>query len=190
MAVVADRKIVDAVRLVSGRSANATSAADGRVGELPTASTVRHRALRNQDRESEVAMPRCHRPEDRRPRLHRDARLDGRGDRGGARRLGRAQDGVQERGAAPAAPGQDALHALPRQVDPDPQRLRVGHDPARRPRDLPRRREDAGRARGEPEGHGRSSSPATGTASRSGTTSRRTRATRGCARSPAGPTSR
>ena len=56
--------------------------------------------------------------------------------------------------AAPAAPGQDALHALPRQVDAHPQRLRDGHDPARRPRDLPRRRQDAGLPRREPEGHG------------------------------------
>ena len=66
----------------------------------------------------------------------------------------RAEGRVQGRQAPPAAARQDAVHALPRQVHPHAQRLRVRHDPARRPRDLPRRREDAGRARREPEGHG------------------------------------
>ena len=75
-----------------------------------------------------------------------------------------------------------------RQVDPHAQRLRVGHDAARRPCDLPRRREDPGRARESPKdmgiilpryGHGlairHDLAP--------------TRATRGCARSRAGRTS-
>ena len=86
--------------------------------------------------------------------------------------------------------GQDAVHALPRQVDAHPQRLRDGHDPARRPRDLPRRRQDAGRARREPEGHGDHPLPLRRGHRDPPRPRARTRATRGCARSRSGPTSR
>ncbi len=58
------------------------------------------------------------------------------------------------RRAAPPAARQDAVHAVPGQVDPHAQRVRGRHDPARRARALPGRRQDAGRPRREPEGHG------------------------------------
>ena len=127
----------------------------------------------------------------RRPGLHRDDRLDGAGDRGGARRLRRAEGGA-------ARPGR------PHRLLPDKTLFMLFLDKSTRTRNAFETGMtqlgghaiflDADKtqvAHGEsPKDMGIILSRLRRTASRSATTSRPTRATSGCGRSRAGPTSR